>query len=499
MTYPTLSSTSERSLRPGEHVHLDVTDLDDAGLGVGQVRGIAVAVPDVLPGEQAEAVVEHVSPHRAQAWGRLLHRVGPVAPERVPPSCPAFGRCGGCVWQHLAYGAQLARKRQRVCDALGAAGLDHAAVAPVLAAPALTGYRNKGKYVIGMGPSGLVLGAYAPRSHEVVDTAGCQVVEPVIDRVAEFVRQALTGTGLPAYDERRRSGFLRYAILRTGASGQVLIGLVTASADHRDRLLPAAQALGQHAEVAGVVWLENQAGSGALLDPEGTAVCLAGQPTILEELSGPGPDGHVAVELGVGDFFQVNRVQAARLYAEVAQQAAALVAGAQASTPMSGQAPGQAPMQVIDLYTGVGGIAFALARSGARVLGVESFAGAVTAARTAAERAGAAERVRFCTGDAADLGRLAAELRPDLVVVNPPRKGLHASARAALIDAAPAGLIYVSCGPASLARDLGALVQAGWHIERVLPVDLMPGTPQIETVVSLRRLAQAGAPAPGPR
>lgn len=498
MTQPTRSSTPDRSLRPGAHVHVDVTDLDDAGLGVGDVRGIAVAVPDVLPGEQAEAVVEHVSPHRAQAWGRLLRRVGPAASERVAPSCPAFGRCGGCVWQHLAYDAQLARKHRRVADAL--AGLGRVAVAPVLAAPAVTGYRNKGKYVIGAAPDGLVLGAYAPRSHEVVDTAGCQVVEPVIDRVAGIVRQALTRTGLPAYDERRRSGFLRYAILRTGTSGQVLIGLVTAGAAHRDRLLPAARDLGRHADVAGVVWLENQAESGALLDPEGTAACLAGRPTVIEQLSGPGPDGQVAVELGVGDFFQVNRVQAARLYAEVAQQAAALVRGAPASLPAAMQVPMQVPMQVIDLYTGVGGIAFALARSGARVLGVESIASAVTAARTAAERAGAGEHVRFCAGDAADLGRLAAAWRPDLIVVNPPRKGLHAGARAALVEAAPAGLVYVSCGPASLARDLGALVQAGWQIERVLPVDLMPGTPQIETVVSLRRpVAQAGAPASGPR
>jgi 23S rRNA (uracil1939-C5)-methyltransferase len=487
MTQPTRSSSLDRSLRPGAHVNLDVTDLDDAGLGVGQVHGISVAVPDVLPGEQAAAVIEHVSPHRAQAWARLLRRVGPAAPERVAPSCPAFGRCGGCVWQHLAYDAQLARKRQRVAEALAGAGLGHVAVAPVLAAPALTGYRNKGKYVIGAGSDGLVLGAYAPRSHEVVDTAGCQVVEPVIDRVAGTVRQALARTGLPAYDERRRSGFLRYAILRTGSAGEVLIGLVTAGADHQDRLLPAARDLSRHADVAGVVWLENQAESGALLDPEGAAACLAGQPTVLEQLSGPGPDGHVAVALGVGDFFQVNRVQAARLYAEVAQQAAALV-------------PGARGMQVIDLYTGVGGIAFALARSGARVLGIESIASAVTAAQTAAARASAGEQVRFCTGDAADLGRLAAELRPDLIVVNPPRKGLHAGARAALIDAAPAGLVYVSCGPASLARDLAALVQAGWQIERVLPVDLMPGTPQIETVVSLRRpAAQAGAPATHPR
>jgi 23S rRNA (uracil1939-C5)-methyltransferase len=494
MTRPTSSSKPHRGLRPGERLRLDVTDLDETGLGVGRVREVDVAVPDVLPGERAEIVVEHSSPHRARAWGRVLQRVGPPAPERVAPSCPAFGRCGGCVWQHLAYGAQLERKRGLVAGALAAVGLGHLPVAPVLAATAVTGYRNKGKYVIGTGPDGLVLGAYAPRTHEVLDTAGCRVVEPVIDRVAGAVRAALTRTGLPAYDERRRTGVLRYAILRTGSSGEVLVGLVTAGPAQDERLQGAAQELGRHPDVTGVVWLENQAESGALLDPQGAVTCLAGRPTVTEHVSGPGPDARVAIELGVGDFFQVNRAQAARLYAEAAQQAAALAA---AETGLAG-------MHVIDLYSGVGGIAFAVARGGARVLGVEAFAPAVAAARTAAARAGLSAQVRFCAGDAADLGRLAEEMRPDLpvdvIVVNPPRKGLEAGARAALIAAAPAGMVYVRCGPASLARDLAALVQAGWRVERVQPVDLMPGTPQIETVVSLRRhQAPAAAPARGPR
>ena len=488
MTRPTPSSSPRSDLRPGTHVRLRVTDLDQAGLGVGRVREVDVAVLDVLPGEQAEVVIEHLSRHRNRAWGRVLQRMGPPAPERVRPRCPAFGRCGGCVWQHLAYGAQLERKRGRVAEELAAVGLGLVPVAPVLAAREVTGYRNKGKYVIGVGPSGLVLGAYAPRSHAVVDTAGCQVVEPLIDRVAGAVREALNRTGLPAYDERRRTGVLRYAILRTGGSGAVLVGLVTAGREHDQRLQGAAEALARHPDVVGVVRLENRAESGALLDPQGAVACLAGRPTVTEHVSAPGPAGEVAIELGVGDFFQVNRAQAALLYAEVAAQAAALAPDAR----------GPAAMQVLDLYTGVGGIAFALARSGAHVLGVESFAGAVTAARSAAARAGVSAQVRFCVGDAADIGRLAEETRPDLIVVNPPRKGLHDHARAAVIAAAPAGLVYVSCGPASLARDLAALVQAGWQIERVQPVDLMPGTPQIETVVSLRR-ARAAAPAPDPR
>lgn len=479
--------SSRRRAHPGERVSVRATELDEAGLGVGRARGLDIAAPDMLPGEEAEVRIEHTSPHRSRAWARVTRRLGPPAPDRVIPPCPAFGHCGGCTWQHLAYASQLAHKRGRVTRALAAAGLD-APVAPCMAAPAITGYRNKGKYVIASGRDGLVLGAYAPRSHQVVATLGCQVVEPAIDRVAGIARQVLSRSGLSVYDEGRRQGALRYVILRSGAQGTVLAGLITSSQADPAGVARAARELGAHPDVAGVVWLQNDRPSSALLDPQGQVACLAGRATITELVAGPG--GQVPVELGIGDFFQVNRAQAARLYATVVAQAAALMPAHRSS----------GPARVIDLYSGVGGIAFGLAGTGARVLGIESVDSAVQAARAAATAAGLGERVAFHAGDAADIGRLA-EDRAELVVVNPPRKGLHPDARAALVAAAPPAIVYVSCGPASLARDLAVLCQAGWRIERVLPVDLMPGTAQIETVVSLRRSERPapGAPPPGPR
>ena len=212
-----------RPLRRGQRVTLSAADIDDAGCGVGEVAGVAVAAFDLLPGESAEVEIEHLSPHRARAWARRCGPVATPAEERVAPPCPGFGRCGGCVWQHLAYPAQLAHKRARVARAFADAGLAVEVAAP-LAAPATTGYRNKGKYVIGTGADGLVLGAFAPRSHVVVDTAGCQVLEPAIERVARHLRTALAASRLPVYDERTRRGTLRYAILRSGADGRVLVG-----------------------------------------------------------------------------------------------------------------------------------------------------------------------------------------------------------------------------------------------------------------------------------
>src|SRR5215475_11893428 len=157
---------------------LQATALDDAGAGIGASGAISVHVGDLLPGERAEVVIEHFSPHRPEAWGRIIKRIGPPSPARVAPVCPGFGRCGGCVWQHLAYPAQLAAKHARVAGALaGVAVIKSGAleVAPVRPSPAVVGYRNKGKYVAGHTGEHLVLGAYAPRSHEVVDTLGCRV------------------------------------------------------------------------------------------------------------------------------------------------------------------------------------------------------------------------------------------------------------------------------------------------------------------------------------
>src|SRR5512144_826334 len=156
---------------------VEATTLDDSGAGVGLAGAISVHVGDLLPGERAEVALDHRSPHKPEAWGRIVKRIGRASPARALPLCPGFGRCGGCVWQHLAYPAQLDAKRARVAAALAAVPAVAAGaveVAAVRPSPELTGYRNKGKYVVGQSGDRLVLGAYAPRSHHVVDTLGCR-------------------------------------------------------------------------------------------------------------------------------------------------------------------------------------------------------------------------------------------------------------------------------------------------------------------------------------
>ncbi|RMH40471.1 MAG: class I SAM-dependent RNA methyltransferase [Deltaproteobacteria bacterium] len=302
------------------------------------------------------------------------------------------------------------------------------------------------------------VGAYRPRSHAVVSTLGCAVVEPVVDRVARAVAADHAACGLAAFDERTRAGHLRYLLVRSDGE-RALAGIVTAPsapAAAVDRLAERLRA--RVPAVVGVVHVVNDATGGALLGPRRRIA--SGAAVIREAL------GDLDVEVGIGSFFQVNRDQAARLYAAVADAVQA--------------APG---VRAVDVYCGVGGIALTLAARGADVLGIERDADAVATARAAARRHGL--RARFEAADAARLVDLAGAV--DVAVVNPPRKGLDVPTRAALARLAPARIAYVSCHPDSLARDLGDLRGAGYRVERAVPFDLMPGTAQVETVAILRR------------
>jgi 23S rRNA (uracil1939-C5)-methyltransferase len=309
-----------------------------------------------------------------------------------------------------------------------------------------------------------VLGSYAPRSHDLVDTLGCRVVAPIIDEVATWVRGAAERAALTAYDERTRTGELRYVILRE-ADGDVMVVLVAAPRTRRAKLDAVAAALGHHPAVHSVVVVENDRRDGAIVPSGASATVLLGHGHLVERIAG------VPVEVGAGEFLQINRVQAAAMYARVAELAEA--------------GPG---MQAIDLFAGLGGIGLHLARAGAQVIAVEIDRDAIAQLRRAAQRANLP--LTAIAGDVGDVrGQLGA--RPDIVVVNPPRKGLSGGARAFLAELAAPVVIYVSCGPEALGRDLAALAGHGYTPDAIEPFDLMPGTAQVETLVRLRRPPRA--------
>lgn len=440
-------------VRKGDHLKLVVSALDDEAAGLALHEGVRVHVAGALPDEAIDATVAHVSPHRPDAWAALVD-VERASPSRTKPVCPAYGACGGCTLQHMAYAAQLSWKRAHVAEALAKAGVD-APVAACVASPRPLGYRNKSKLVYAVDDLGRpVLGAYAPRSHRVVDLAGCRVAEAPLDAVAGVLRDSLRRHTVRGYDERTGEGLLRYVILRVNQLGQVLVTLVTASDVFVDGVAVAEELVAARAEVVGVVQNINRSRGNALYGDEERV--LAGEATLIDQV------GTVQLRLSSTAFFQVNRDIAARIYADVGDAAA--LGGTE---------------RVVDAYAGVGGIALTLARGAAEVVGIEEHPRAVADAQAAAQL-NHATRVRFVAGDVeAELGRLGAA---DVVVLNPPRRGCAQAVLRAAAAMRPRLIAYVSCAPDTLARDLALLATHGYRTRSVVPYDMLPQTPHVESL-----------------
>jgi 23S rRNA (uracil1939-C5)-methyltransferase len=467
---------------PEQLLTLQPATLDANGAAVARTDDLRVHVAGALPGETVTARLVHRSPHRHphddghDAWGELQD-VLVASPERVPPVCPGYGSCGGCVLQHLSLAGQLSWKRQQVVEALATVPGALPTVAACASSPLALGYRNQAKYVVaraGGTGAGLVLGAYAPRSHRVVDLAGCRLGEPPQDEVAAKLRELLLQAGIAPYDERNRTGLLRYVVVRTNAQAQVLVALVTARPEFPQG--PAlAQALAQAIPaVVTVVHNVNDSTGNVIF---GTHELPLLGPGVLEEHF-----GKVGVEIGARAFVQLNRGVAQLAYAAIGQ-----------ALQVARDAGGGAPLlRVLDLYSGVGAIAFSLAEHAREIIAIESNPAATSAGQAAAARAGLAH-VRFVTGAvAAAIAEPATFGAVDAVVLNPPRAGADAVVCAAIARMRPGVVVYLSCNPATLARDVTALRAAdeSWVVESVQPFDMLPHTTHVETLAVLRRSAR---------
>jgi 23S rRNA (uracil1939-C5)-methyltransferase len=449
-------------VRDGDALSLDCDDLDDEGAGLGAHGDVRVHVAAALPGERVLVTVIHVSSHRPEAWARL-DSIESASPDRRPPACAAFGSCGGCVLQHLDVAAQLAWKATRLRRALAA----HPALAeaPVLAgvpSPRALGYRNRSKLVCAARDGRVVLGAFAPRSHDVVDLGGCRVSEAPLEELAGALRVLLASGDVAPYDERTFTGELRHVVLRANHAGETLVVFVVArpGAPGVDALAHRLRAV--RPEVVGVVENVNRT-RGNVIYGQDDERALDGAATLEERV------GEVRLRLSPRAFFQANRDVAALAYAAIARAVAAR--------------PGE---RVVDAYCGVGGIALTLARADATldVLGIEEHADAIADAAASAALNGV-PLARFVAGDVAV--RLRDVPRADVVVLNPPRKGCDAGALAEVARLHPRVVAYLSCDPDTLARDLAALAERGLGVRSVTPFDMLPHTPHVEALAILER------------
>jgi 23S rRNA (uracil1939-C5)-methyltransferase len=447
------------SVRKGDRLTLTCTALDADGAGVGIWEGVRVHVAGALPDERVVVSVAHRSPHRPDAWA-ALETIEEAAAGRVAPVCPGYGQCGGCVVQHLAYDRQLVWKWERVANqVIGEAALQSVVVAPCVASPRPLGYRNRAKLVYARHEGTSVLGAYAPRTHQVVNLAGCKISEEPLDAVAAALLAVLTSHEVAPYDEQLGEGLLRYAVLRVNHAGEVLVTLVTAQREWPVGPELARALMASCSPVCGVVQNINPSRGNAIYGAEDVA--LAGTPQLADKI------GAVHVRLSPTAFFQVNRDVAALLYADVL--AACALTGTE---------------RVVDCYSGVGGVALSLSSRAAEVIGIEEHPQAVEDA-VASAALNHATRTRFVQGDVAE--RLRELDAADVIVLNPPRRGCSPEVLAEVARLHPRTVAYVSCSPDTLVRDLAILAGKGLTVRSVRPYDMLPQTPHVEALAICTR------------
>ncbi len=449
--------------RRGDTLELAIEDLAFGGEGVGRADGYVVFVRGGLPGDRLRVRVVEA---RGRFGRAVIDEVLVASPDRVDPPCPYFGRCGGCRLQHLAYSAQLAFKEKQVRDCLERlGGLGSFELRPILPAPEPYGYRNKMEFTIANEPPSIGLHA-AERYDVVLDIERCLLQSEPMNALLDEFRRQVRERALAVYDPVTERGLLRFVMMREGRhTGEAMVNIVGAAPDV-ERVAPVADALRARVPATASVVLNVNAKKASVAVGSEEHVLL-GRETITESLGG------LSFQVSANSFFQTNTVQAERLFA--------LVEAACAS---------EGHETIIDLYSGTGAISLLLARGCRRVYGIEVAPAAVAdAVRNA--RANGIENCTFLTGEVRHVlpALIADGVRADTVVADPPRAGFHPKALATLAALGPARIVYVSCNPSTLARDVGDLVRRGYRLEWVQPVDMFPQTPHIEAIARLRRAA----------
>ena len=447
-------------------ITLEIEALSNDGNGVAHKDGQAVFVPLTAPGDVAE--VRIVKPMKTYAFGRV-EKLLTAGPGRVRQDCPVAGPCGGCGLRHISYEAECAAKTQFVRDAFARLGKLDVPVPDVLGAPDTNRYRNKVQFPVGLDKNGNpCIGFYAGRTHRIVPCPDCKLQPGVLNDIGNALCRFFAENGIQPYNEETGRGLVRHIFLRRGAhSGQIMVCLVCTRPNfpHADALCTRLRE--QFADIATILLNVNSKNTNVILGTE--THTLYGPGYIEDTLCG------VPVQLGPLSFYQVNTLAAERLYGIAAQYAQL--------TPDD---------LLLDLYCGMGTIGLSMVDHCRELVGVEIVPEAIESAKSNAARMGdavAAKSCFFCADAGQAATRLAAEgLHPDVVMLDPPRKGCDEATLSAVVRMAPRRVVYVSCNPATAARDAAWLEQNGYHAEKVQPVDLFPRTKHCEAVLLLTKL-----------
>jgi len=447
-------------LRPSDEVAVRIDRMSYGGRGVGRVNGFTVFVADAAPGDLLRARLVKVK--KTSAEGEPVG-IDEPSPDRTVPRCPHFGPCGGCLWQHLDYAAQLRAKQAIIEESLrDLGGLEGVAVRPVIGLDDPWYYRNKMEF--SFQPVGRLGLHRRGRWDDIVDLRTCFLQSPRTAEIINTVRDFILPRDIACYDPRTHEGLLRHLVIREGKStGELLIALVTAAAPFPHAAELARVLAERFPDLTGFLWAINPS-KGDAVEVHDVRV-LHGRSHIFERLR------DLTFKLGLLTFFQTNTVQAERMIDTVREFA-----------DLGGSE------HVLDLYCGVGTFALALASRAARITGVEVVPASVEAARENAALNGI-ENATFHTADVRRFEHvLAPGDDPDLLMLDPPRAGAGAQVMRAIGLVRPRRVMYISCNPTTLAPDLRALTPAGYEVRAVQPIDLFPQTYHVECVVLLDRI-----------
>ena len=429
----------------------------EGGMGVARIDGRVVFVHGALRGEKCRVLI--LKTLKSVAFAKVLEVIEPSS-ERITPDCPYFPRCGGCTYRHIRYEEELRLKKQRVQDNLSRIGGSDVTVEEILGARDTLRYRNKAQYPVSKDGA---VGFYRARTHEVIECEHCLLVKPEADAAAEALREYMQSCRVAGYDEKTGRGLVRHLYIRSNAAGESLV-CVLVNGDKlpkEDRLVTLLR--DACPKCTGIVLGTNTKKGNVILGDRYRM--LWGSDRLEDTLCGK------TFRLSVPSFYQVNRVQAERLYAKAIEFAG-----------LTGQET------VLDLYCGAGTITLALSDHAKKVLGAEIVPEAIDDARENAARNGVKNAEFFC-GDASDVAKkLAREnLRPDVITVDPPRKGLAADVVESIAEMQPGRVVYVSCDSATMARDVKRLADLGYTAQRACAVDMFPRADHVETVVLLSK------------
>lgn len=449
-------------VQKNEYYDVKIESLTHDGLGVARVDGFPVFVANALVGEEINMKVTLVK--KTYAFGRAVDYFV-TSGERVKPECGIYKQCGGCQVQHLSYEGQLKMKHDTVVNHLKRIGhIEDANVLPTIGMQNPSRYRNKTQVPFGYADGKVVAGFYQKRSHEIINMQSCLIQTDISDQIVETMRQLCQELEIDPYNESLNLGVLRHVIVRVGfKTEEIMVTLVTRTHEIPNSELLIQRLVSKYPKIKSIAQNVNPKVTNVIFGDE-TRI-LYGEPYIYDEMNG------IRFAISPRSFYQVNPIQTETLYSKAVEYA-----------QLSGNEI------VFDAYCGIGTITLFLAQHAKQVYGVEIIPEAIEDAKMNA-RLNGFKNTQFAVGKSEEIIPAWIEngIVPDVIVVDPPRKGCDRSLLDTMLEAAPDRIVYVSCDSSTLARDLRVLIDGGYKLEVVQPVDMFPQTAHIECVAKLVR------------